>query len=128
MNRRPSSNPYARPSSGPSRPRPALTVRVAVWSARHRWPVAAAWFVFTFGLIVLSQSLGGIKSVSITASGAPQTEAGQAAEAMNSGGAAASTEELDVVVTSGSLRATDPAFRATIATILGRLRFGHGHR
>ena len=69
----------------------------------------------------LSQSLGGIKSVSITASGAPQTEAGQAAEAMNSGGAAASTEELDVVVTSGSLRATDPAFRATIATILGRL-------
>lgn len=34
----------ARPSGRP------LTVRVATWSARHRWPVVAGWFAFTVGI------------------------------------------------------------------------------
>ncbi len=41
-----------------------LTVRVATWSARHRWPVVAAWFVFTFGLFAASMALGGTKTLS----------------------------------------------------------------
>jgi RND superfamily putative drug exporter len=35
------------------------TVRVAVWSARHRWPVVALWFVLTIGLFVASLAAGG---------------------------------------------------------------------
>jgi uncharacterized membrane protein YdfJ with MMPL/SSD domain len=38
------------------------TVRIAMWSARHRWPVVAAWFVFTIGLLVISLSMGGINA------------------------------------------------------------------
>src|SRR5439155_224901 len=35
------------------------TVRVAMWSARHRWPVIAGWFVCTLGLFVVSMLMGG---------------------------------------------------------------------
>ncbi|MFL5679775.1 MAG: MMPL family transporter [Chloroflexota bacterium] len=39
--------------------RPPWTVRVAGFSAAHRWPVFGLWFVFTLGLFVASLSLGG---------------------------------------------------------------------
>jgi len=66
-----------------------------------------------FGLLAVSMSLGGLRSVSATGgTGAPQTESGRALAAMNPTGAAASSEELDAVITSTSLPATDPAFRA----------------
>lgn len=51
---------------GPRGPRRAWTVRVALWSARHRWPVMLAWFAVTIGLFVASQSLGGIRAVGAT--------------------------------------------------------------
>ena len=35
------------------------TVRVASWSARHRWPVFGLWFVLTIGLFVASLAAGG---------------------------------------------------------------------
>src|ERR1035437_7828650 len=41
------------------------TVKVAVWSARHRWPVLAAWFVLTIGLMLGSVALGGQRAESI---------------------------------------------------------------
>ena len=75
----------APPSDRPSR-EPA-TVRVAMWSARHRWAVAALWFVLTIGLFVLSNSAGGIKA--LDASGNPneaRLEAQQAYDVFNAGG------------------------------------------
>ena len=101
----------------------AWTVRVALWSARRRWPVMLAWFVVTIGLFVASLGLGGIRAVSAT-SGAElaQTEAGRAVAAMRSTGAESLPDELDVVVTSPSLTVTDPGFRSTVATIVGRLQ------
>ena len=42
--------------------REPATVRVAMWSSRHRWPVFAGWFIATIGLFVLSQAMGGIKA------------------------------------------------------------------
>jgi RND superfamily putative drug exporter len=41
------------------------TVRVAVWSARHRWPILAGWFVMTIGLMFASVAMGGAQSQSI---------------------------------------------------------------
>src|SRR5829696_1442675 len=35
------------------------TVRVAAWSARHRWLVFALWMVLTIGLFVVSLAAGG---------------------------------------------------------------------
>ena len=45
------------------------TVKVAVWSARHRWPVLAGWFLLMFGLMIGSVALGGQRSTSITDKG-----------------------------------------------------------
>ena len=40
-------------------PRLPWTVRVAAWSARHRWPVFGLWFVLTIGLFAGSMAAGG---------------------------------------------------------------------
>ncbi len=102
--------------------RPPWTVRVASWSARHRWPLIVAWFVFTIGLFVVSQALGGIRAVNATGGNeVTQTESGRAYEAMRSGGATTPTDELDVVVTSASRKVTDPAFHSTVESIVARL-------
>ena len=45
-----------------TRMREPATVQVAMWSSRHRWPVAAVWFVGTIGLFVLSLVGGGIRA------------------------------------------------------------------
>jgi uncharacterized membrane protein YdfJ with MMPL/SSD domain len=117
-----SPNPTSSQRGAPSS-RPAWTVRVASWSARHPWPVILAWFVVTVGLFIASESLGGLKTVSATSgTELSQTESGRAVAAMRSGGAASMPDELDVVVTSASVKATDPAFRATLATVVDRLR------
>jgi RND superfamily putative drug exporter len=109
--------------AGSAHARPAWTVRLARWSACHRWPVIAAWFAVTIGLFVASQALGGIRAVNAAGSGSlSQTESGRAVAAMRSGGPEAVADELNIVVTSTSLRTTDPAFRDTVGTIVERLR------
>ena len=42
------------------------TVKVAAWSAQHRWLVFGLWFLFTIGLFGISLGLGGIKTQSAT--------------------------------------------------------------
>ena len=37
------------------------TVRVALWSAKHRWLVFSAWFLFTIGLFTSSFFIGGTR-------------------------------------------------------------------
>jgi hypothetical protein len=44
-------------TESPRRSGEPATVRVAMWSSRHRWPVAAAWFAVT-GLGELPLSAG----------------------------------------------------------------------
>ncbi len=115
--------PFHRRSPDLPGPRHPWTVRVALWSARHRWPVMIAWFAVTIGLFVASQGVGGIRAVSATSgTELSQTESGRAIAAMRAGGAESLPDELDVVVTSQSLKVTDPAFRNTVATIVGRLQ------
>jgi putative drug exporter of the RND superfamily len=41
------------------------TVKVAVWSARHRYPVLAAWLVLVAGLMLGAIALGGQRSQSV---------------------------------------------------------------
>src|SRR5438876_5237715 len=42
--------------------RPAWTVRLATWSARHRWPVVGLWFLVTVGIFAISLSMGGTRT------------------------------------------------------------------
>jgi len=72
------------PSTGSGR-EPA-TVRIAMWSAHHRWPVVALWFLATIGLFGTSIALGGIKAED--ASGGPNQrpiEASGAYDVFNAG-------------------------------------------
>ena len=57
-------NRHRMSASRPTKPssREPATVRIAMWSARHRWPVAALWFVVTIGLLFVSLSMGGINA------------------------------------------------------------------
>jgi uncharacterized membrane protein YdfJ with MMPL/SSD domain len=109
-------------STPPGRPGQPWTVRVALWSARHRWPVFSLWFVLTIGVFVASLALGGIRAVAATGGlGGSDTEASQGTRAMNAGGSTAASETLTLVVTSPTSRVTDPAFKSTVETIVEQL-------
>ena len=110
------------PPSG--RPRQPWTVRVASWSARHRWPVFIGWFVVTIGLFVVSTSMGGIRALSATGGpGAGQaTEATLGARAMRAGTTTDTpSETMTIVVASSTAQSTDPAFKATVGGIVAKL-------
>ena len=109
----------------PRRPGKPWTVRVALWSARHRWPVFGLWFVLTIGIFVVSLGMGGIRAVAATGGLAgSDTEAARGLQAMNSGASSSGApagETLTVVITSTTAKATDPAFKSAIGTIVERL-------
>ncbi len=112
-------------SASSSRPAQPWTVRVARWSARHRWPVFGLWFVLTIGTFALSLGMGGIRAVAATGGLAgSNTEAARGFQAMSSGAAtsgAPAGETLTVVITSSTTKVGDPAFKSTVATIVQRL-------
>ena len=98
-----------------------LTVRVATWSARHRWPVVATWFVFTVGVFAASMALGGTKTLTDMSSDVPRTESALANQVFSSAGAEAPHEDLYLVVRNSDRDATDPAYRSAVGDMIGRL-------
>jgi putative drug exporter of the RND superfamily len=99
-----------------------FTVRVATWSARHRWLVVAAWFLFTFGLFGVSMGMGGTRTLSHMDGGATRMESARAEEVFGAGGGGAPHEDLYVVVRSATVAATDPAFETAVTDIADQLR------
>jgi len=111
----------SQPNDAPSR-EPA-TVRVAMWSARHRWRVVAMWFGFTIGLLLVSMSMGGIKAADANADPNERTlEASEAYDVFDAGGTNDPFEPFIVVVGGPAGATADPAFRATIAGLTTKLR------
>jgi uncharacterized membrane protein YdfJ with MMPL/SSD domain len=115
------------PSAPPTRPTPRggrpWTVRVAMWSARHRWLVLVGWFVLTIGVFGLSLSVGGIRTEGAT--GGPSgttTESQQAYDVFDRAGSPDPHDTMTIVITSATARATDPTFHATVEAIVGRLQ------
>jgi RND superfamily putative drug exporter len=112
-------------SSHPSQPagREPATVRIAMWSARHRWPVAALWFVATIGLLAISLSMGGIDAAD--ANGNPnerQLEASEAYDVFNAGGTNDPFEQVLVVVGGAPGATADPAFQAAVGDLVAKLK------
>ena len=108
---------------GATRSREPATVRVAMWSSRHRWPVAALWFVGTIGLFVISLVAGGINAED--PNGNPnqaQTESAKAFTVFDAGGTGTPSEDVILVATHPSLKVTDPAFQAFVAQTIGTLK------
>jgi len=108
----------------PSQPtgREPATVRIAMWSARHRWPVAALWFVATIGLLAVSLSMGGINASDANANPNEQKlEANKAYDVFNAGGTNDPYEQVLVVVGGAPGATSDPAFKTAVEDLVARL-------
>jgi RND superfamily putative drug exporter len=100
------------------------TVRVAVWSARHRWVVLGAWFVFTLGLMFASVAAGGQRSQSVMDKGKTIGDSQTAWNVFNDAGnkSDVSTEWFYLIVSNTSGKLDTPDNRAAIADMTKRLQ------
>ena len=99
------------------------TVRVAAWSAAHRWPVLVGWFVLTIGVFAVSLAAGGIRTVGATGGpGGSTTESEQAYQVFDRAGTPDPHDTMTIVVTSATVQATDASFHSTVEDIVGRLK------
>ncbi len=104
--------------------KPPWTVRVAGFSARHRWPVFGLWFVFTLGLFAASLQLGGTQAVEAVSneqrSRYESTEAFQVFSPPGTSTVAPSSQYL-LVLSSGSATVEDPGFVAAVNDALAKM-------
>ncbi|HEY8637271.1 MAG TPA: MMPL family transporter, partial [Candidatus Limnocylindrales bacterium] len=118
-------NPVTSSTLSPARP--PWTVRVAAWSARHRWPVFALWFVATIGLFAVSLAAGGTRSVeAVSSDQRSKYEAGEAYEVYSAANAsvgkqAPATQQFLLIVSIPAGTVDEPGFNAAIADIDKRL-------
>jgi RND superfamily putative drug exporter len=94
-----------------------------MWSARHRWPVVALWFVATIGIFALSLSMGGINAADANANpNERKLEASQAYDVFNAGGTNDPYEQVLVVIGGAPGATSDPAFKATVSDLAAALK------
>jgi Predicted drug exporters of the RND superfamily len=106
--------------TGPSRA--PLTVRIATWSARHRWLVFALWFVGTIGTLVASVEAGGIRTIdSLDDPNGPRLESEIAYDVLGAGAPVAPSERLLIVIGGAPNAALDPAFQADVHQLVADL-------
>ena len=102
-------------------PRRAATVRIAMWSARHRWLVFGLWFAIIATLTGIGIFGLGIKNLDNNDPGTARTESDRANAIMHANGAVDS-DELQMVISSSSLKVSDPAYQAAVQQIASQLR------
>src|SRR3954447_8295874 len=103
--------------------REPATVRVAMWSARHRWPAAAMWFIATIGILAVSLSMGGINASDANQNpNEQQIEASKAYDVFNAGGTNDPFEQVVVVVGGAPGATSDPAFKAAVTGLVAKLQ------
>jgi RND superfamily putative drug exporter len=103
------------------------TVRVADWSARHRWPVFVLWFVATIGLFIGSLAYGGTRAVDAVSR--DQRARYESSEAYlvysdanaNAGQQAPASQQFLLLVSTPGGTVDDPAVKAAIADIAAKL-------
>ncbi len=100
------------------------TVRVAAWSARHRWPVVLLWFVLTIGLFVTSLTMGGTLTADAVDDDSEEQSTYEAARAYDLFGASGSqdtTHQTLLVIGDPERTLDDAAFATDIDDILARM-------
>jgi len=118
------SDPIPDPAPARAVARPPWTVRVAGWSARHRWPVFVLWFVFTFGIFALSLAAGGTDSAgAVSNDQSSRFESARAYEVFGAGTGPVETPSQQLLLVVGAKDGTvdDPAAAAAITDIVTRL-------
>src|SRR6478735_3399419 len=102
-------------TAGTKKKQPA-TVRIATWSAHHRWLVFGLWLVLTVGVFFVSIAIGGTRSESANNPGiSTKSESAQAKNAYNAGVTQEATQSFYLVVTNPTIKTSDPAYKATVA-------------
>ncbi|MFD3452630.1 MMPL family transporter [Streptomyces sp. NPDC058691] len=91
------------------------------WSARHRWTAVGGWLLF----VVLALAIGSMAGrVDVTDSEEVPGEFGQAVRILDDAGLSngPAGEMVLVRAASGSVKATDPAFRATVGDVISAVK------
>ena len=111
-------------SGAPALSREPWTVKIAVWSARHRWAVLGAWFVLTIGLMLGSTALGGQRAQSIMDKGKTigDSQTGWNAFSDASDKSNVTTESFYLIVSDPSGRLDTSADSAAVADMAQRLQ------
>ena len=105
----------------PTTTRAPWTVRVAAFSAAHRWPVIGLWFAVTIGIFGASLAAGGTDAENaVPDDSAPEYESGRAYDLFNASGTKDPSQSLFVVVSTGTGTVDDEATGAVIADIVTR--------
>ncbi len=109
---------------GPTTSKKPATVKVAMFSARHRWPIFGLWFVFTLGLMVVSLAMGGLNTSNPggNATTENQIESKKAFEVFNAGSKPNPNQDTIILVSNPTVKNTDPAFKSQVAAIAQKLR------
>ena len=91
------------------------TVRVAAWSARHRWPVFTLWFVGTIGLFVASLAAGGTQAQNAVSSNntGSRYESVRAYEVFDASGTVEPSQSLFLVISAPDGKTVDDPAVAT---------------
>jgi RND superfamily putative drug exporter len=110
-----------RARGGGTTPRPPYTVRLAAFSAAHRWPVIGLWFVATLGIFLASIAAGGTASEdAVSDDGGPQYESRRAYDVFNASGTQDTGQRLVLVVAPETGTVDDPAAAAVVDDIVTR--------
>src|SRR5919107_4631763 len=98
------------------------TVRVAAWSARHRWPVFVLWFAATLGTLAAGFAAGGIHALDVNDDpNGPKLESETAYDVLGAGEPVTPAERFVVVIDGGTGASADPAFQAEVHRLVADL-------
>jgi RND superfamily putative drug exporter len=101
-----------------------MTVRIASWSARHRWPVFVLWFAGTIGLFLASLAGGGTQ-IQPLGDGSQRTQLESDRAYTLYGGTGAPVEQGQqylLLIENPSATLDDPSFAGAVRTASERLR------
>jgi RND superfamily putative drug exporter len=104
--------------------RPPWTVRVATWSARHRWIVLVLWFVATLGLFALSIAAGGQRTQgAVSQDTRAKYESTAAYDLFGAGQAQAPVgQTVYIVISDRTQKLTDPSYQAAVEDVVTKLQ------
>jgi uncharacterized membrane protein YdfJ with MMPL/SSD domain len=101
------------------------TVRVADFSARHRWPVFALWFVLTLGIFGASLAMGGTDTAEAVSSDQPSRFESREAYSLftpRGGPVQPPSQQFLLLVASRSGTVDDPTFVTAVRDIVSRMQ------
>lgn len=108
-------------NNGSSHKKQPLTVRVSMFSARHRWLTVGLWLILTFGLFAGNAATGGTRQADPGANGPASYEAARGDAIFEAAGKEEPAEDFYLVISHPTHKATDAAFKQAVSAIAARL-------